>query len=211
MNTTTPARVSFKAQMHQVREEAIVQTVIRLLGEKGYDAMTVDEVAAAVGIAKASLYKHFPGKEQLAAAAMVHVIKRAQDFLQIVPPEISPVDKLKSVVGWAMSLQLADEMPSLPSRNSTLRQVLMGNAEYMNGLITLSDQLGAWITEAQAQSLINPTLPPLVVLYTLYARACDPVVSFLRQGSQYSNAQIVDLVLRTCFEGLATPPEIRTA
>jgi AcrR family transcriptional regulator len=30
--------------------------------------MTVDEVAAAVGIAKASLYKHFPGKEQLAAA-----------------------------------------------------------------------------------------------------------------------------------------------
>src|SRR5450830_1421774 len=190
--------------MHQVREEAIVQTVIRLLGEKGYDAMTVDEVAAAVGIAKASLYKHFPGKEQLAAAAMVHVIKRAQDFLQIVPPEISPVDKLKSVVGWAMSLQLADEMPSLPSRNSTLRQVLMGNAEYMNGLITLSDQLGAWITEAQAQSLINPTLPPLVVLYTLYARACDPVVSFLRQGSQYSNAQIVDLVLRTCFEALAT-------
>jgi hypothetical protein len=34
VNTTTPARVSFKAQMHQVREEAIVQTVIRLLGEK---------------------------------------------------------------------------------------------------------------------------------------------------------------------------------
>ena len=192
--------------MHQVREEAIVQTVIRLLGEKGFDAMTVDEVAAAVGIAKASLYKHFPGKEQLAAAAMVHVIRRAQQFLQIVPPDISPVDKLKSVVGWAMSLQLADEMPSLPSRNSTLRSVLMANQDYMDGLIALSDQLGAWITEAQAQGLVNASLPPMVVLYTLYARACDPVVGFLKQGSQYSNAQIVDLVLRTCFEGLNTRP-----
>ena len=192
--------------MHQVREEAIVQTVIRLLGEKGFDAMTVDEVAAAVGIAKASLYKHFPGKEQLAAAAMVHVIRRAQQFLQIVPPDISPVDKLKSVVGWALSLQLADEMPSLPSRNSTLRSVLMANQDYMDGLIALSDQLGAWITEAQAQGLVNASLPPMVVLYTLYARACDPVVGFLKQGSQYSNAQIVDLVLRTCFEGLNTRP-----
>jgi len=200
--STPPTKVSFKEQMHLAREEAILQATCRLLGEKAYDAMTMDDVANAVGIAKASLYKHFPGKEQLAAAAMVHVIKRAQDFLLLVPADISPVDKLKSVVGWAMSLQLADEMPSLPSRNSTLRAVLTANRDYMNGLVTLSDQLGEWITEGQAQGLINPTLPPLVVLYTLYARACDPVVSFLRQGSQYSNAQIVDLVLRTCFEGL---------
>jgi len=33
--------------------------------------MTVDEVAADVGIAKTSLYKHFESKEELAAAAMV--------------------------------------------------------------------------------------------------------------------------------------------
>ncbi|MBV8619540.1 MAG: TetR/AcrR family transcriptional regulator [Curvibacter sp.] len=206
MNTTPPARVSFKAQMHQVREEAIVQTVIRLLGEKGFDAMTVDEVAAAVGIAKASLYKHFPGKEQLAAAAMVHVVRRALQFLQIVPPDISPVDKLKSVVGWAMSLQLADEMPALPSRNSSLRPVLLGNSDYMEGLRALGEQLGAWITEAQAQGLITASLPPQVILYTLYARACDPVVGFLKQGSQFSNAQIVDMVLRSSFEGLNSRP-----
>lgn len=192
--------------MHQVREEAIVQTVIRLLGEKGFDAMTVDEVAAAVGIAKASLYKHFPGKEQLAAAAMVHVVRRALQFLQIVPPDISPVDKLKSVVGWAMSLQLADEMPALPSRNSSLRPVLLGNSDYMEGLRALGEQLGAWITEAQAQGLITASLPPQVILYTLYARACDPVVGFLKQGSQFSNAQIVDMVLRTSFEGLNSRP-----
>jgi TetR/AcrR family transcriptional regulator, regulator of autoinduction and epiphytic fitness len=56
------ARVSFKAQVLQVREDAIVASVNRLLAEKGFDAMTVDEVAADVGIAKASLYKHFTSK-----------------------------------------------------------------------------------------------------------------------------------------------------
>ena len=39
--------------------------------------MTVDEVVADVGIAKASLYKHFSSKEELAAAAMVRVLDLA--------------------------------------------------------------------------------------------------------------------------------------
>ena len=67
--------------MLQAREDAIMRVVNQLLAEKGFDAMTVDEVAAKVGIAKASLYKHFPSKEDLAAAAMVRVMRRAQTFL----------------------------------------------------------------------------------------------------------------------------------
>ena len=69
-------RVSFREQVLQVREDAIVSAVNRLLAEKGFEAMTVDEVAADVGIAKASLYKHFASKEALAAAAMVRVLDR---------------------------------------------------------------------------------------------------------------------------------------
>ena len=85
MNAPTPVKLSFKAQMLQAREAAIIQSVNRLLAEKGFDAMTVDEVAADVGIAKASLYKHFPSKEDLACAAMVRVMRRAQDFLKCHP------------------------------------------------------------------------------------------------------------------------------
>jgi TetR/AcrR family transcriptional regulator, regulator of autoinduction and epiphytic fitness len=42
------------------------------------------------------------------------------------------------------------------------------------------------------------------VLYTLYARACDPVLEFLKMGDQYTDAQVIDLVLSTCFDGLNT-------
>ena len=86
MNSASPAKVSFKAQMLQAREDAIIQTASRLLAEKGFEAMTVDEVAASVGIAKASLYKHFSSKEDLAAAAMVRVMQRAQAYLRDLPP-----------------------------------------------------------------------------------------------------------------------------
>ena len=202
MNSSNVIKVSFKEQMLQAREDAIIRTVNRLLAEKGFEAMTVDEVAAGVGIAKASLYKHFPSKEDLAAAAMVGLMRRAQDFLDSLPPSNAPLDQLRAVVRWTMELKLAGEMPSLPSQNSTLRATLVGNKDYMDGLIEISDTLGAWIEAAQAQGVINPKLPAIAVLYTLYARACDPVLEFLKMGGQHNNAQIVDLVMSTCFEGL---------
>lgn len=199
-----PAKPSFKAQMLQAREDAIVQTVNRLLAEKGFDAMTVDEVAASVGIAKASLYKHFPSKEDLAAAAMVRIMQRTQNMLAALPGDARPIDQLRAVVRWALQMQLAGEMPSLPSQNSSLRAALMANRGYLDRLIAVSDRLGGWIQAAQADGSINPALPPIVVLYTLYARACDPVLEFLKAGGQHSDEQIVELVLSTCFDGLAS-------
>ena len=188
--------------MLKVREEAIVRTVNRLLAEKGFDAMTVDEVAAKVGIAKASLYKHFPSKEDLAAAAMVRVMRRAQAFFASLPEQASPLENLRSAVRWTMAVKLAGDMPSLPSQNSSLRATLMANTEYMDGLMEVSDRLGAWIEAAQHTGAISKALPPIAVLYTLYARACDPVLEFLQMGGQHTDAQIVELVLHSCFEGL---------
>ena len=44
----------------------------------------------------------------------------------------------------------------------------------------------------------------IAVLYTLYARACDPVVEFLKMSELHSNEEIVDMVMSTCFDGLAS-------
>ena len=188
------------------REEAIIASVNRLLAEKGFDSMTVDEVAADVGIAKASLYKHFPSKEDLAAAAMVSVMRKAQAYLDTLTAELSAVDKLRAVVRWTMGLKLAGGMPSLPSQNSSLRSTLMRNKDYMDGLMDVSDRLGAWIEAAQAQGALNAKLPPIAVLYTLFARACDPVLEFLKMGDLYSDEDIITLVLSTCFDGLLSRP-----
>lgn len=208
MKPTTVVKVSFKQQMLKAREDAIIETVNQLLAEKGFEAMTVDEVAATVGIAKASLYKHFPSKEDLAAAAMVRVMQRAQAFIKTLPPlttpKTRPLDNIRAVARWTMQLKLAGQMPSLPSQNSSLRATLIANADYMDGLLEVSDTLGAWIEAAQKAGTLNPKLPAIAVLYTLYARACDPVLEFLKIGGQHDDAQIIDMVLSTCFDGLNT-------
>ncbi len=198
------ARGSFREQVLRVREDAIISSVNRLLAEKGFDAMTVDEVAADVGIAKASLYKHFASKEALAAAAMVRVLERGAQLLaeQAALPDAKPIDRLRAVARWALEQQLRGEMPTLPSQNSTLRAELLGSRSYVDLLMRSSDQLGDWILQAQAAADIDPGIPPEVVLYTIFARACDPVPGFLQAGGQYSDEQIVELMLRICFDGL---------
>jgi TetR/AcrR family transcriptional regulator of autoinduction and epiphytic fitness len=193
---------SFKQQMLAAREEAIIDVVNRLLSEKGFEAMTVDEVAFEVGVAKASLYKHFPSKEDLAAAAMVRVMQRATAQIKQLEALAKPIDRLKAIARWMMQLKLAGEMPNLPSQNSTLRATLVGNEAYISSLMQTSDTLGAWIEAAQAAKEISSTLPAIVVLYTLYARACDPVLEFLKASDQYSDAQILDMVEVSCFDGL---------
>jgi AcrR family transcriptional regulator len=187
-----------------------------LLSEKGFDAMTVDEVAAEVGIAKASLYKHFNSKEDLACAAMVLAMQKAQTFLEKLDTQAeaeitnaasntssSPaLNKLMATTRWTLQLKLAGEMPTLPSQNSSLRATLMASRPYMDGLMKVSDLLGAWIVQAQKEGQLNPSLPPIAILYTLFARACDPVLEFLKMSALHSDEEIIEMVMTTCFAGL---------
>ena len=203
------ARPSIREQMQRLREQAIVVAVNRLLASKGYDAMTMDEVAAEAGLAKASLYKLFSSKEELAGAAMVGVLDLALALVDALRHpaggSTDPLEALKSVTRWAMQTQLDGEMPSLPAHNSSLSAALLSNEAYMDRLVALSNWLSIWITEAQTAGQISPALPAELVLYTLFARACDPVVAMLKDSGQFTSAQILDWVMATTFDGLAAP------
>lgn len=196
-------KLTFKQRMMLERESLIIETVNHLLATKGYDAMTVDEIADTVGIAKASLYRHFPSKEALGMAALVDIMHKALEVInQLNATDQTAIDKLKALTQWAMRLKLAQKMPNLPSENSQLRELLIANDDYTNNLVMLSDSIGEWIEQAQAEGRLQRNIPGLAILYTLYARACDPVLGFLRSSQLYDDDEIIAIVTRTCFEGL---------
>ena len=196
-------KLTFKQRMMLERESLIIETVNHLLATKGYDAMTVDEIADTVGIAKASLYRHFPSKEALGMAALVDIMHKALEVInQLNATDQAAIDKLKALTQWAMRLKLAQKMPNLPSENSQLRELLIANDDYTNNLVMLSDSIGEWIEQAQAEGKLQSNLPGLAILYTLYARACDPVLGFLRSSQLYDDDEIIAIVTRTCFEGI---------
>jgi AcrR family transcriptional regulator len=206
MRTPVPAeprRLTLKEQQQRLREDVILQAVNGLLADKGYDLMTVDEVAAVVGIAKASLYKHFESKAALAGAAVVRLLDRTLEVIAAQPDDAAPVESLKAIVRWAVAEHLRGQMPSLPSPRSALREALMKNKVYIDRLIAVSHRLTHWIEKAQARGEVSATLPPEVVLHTLYARACDPASDYLKLAGNYRDEEIVEWVTSTCFAGLS--------
>ena len=197
-------RPTVKEQQQKVREDAILDATHALLARKGYDLMTVDEVAAEAGIAKASLYKHFDSKESLAAVAMIRLLDRALTFLGELPVDMTPQEKLRAVLNWALDLRLRGGLPLLPSTSQTLQRNLLSNRQYVTRLLNLNEQMSALVRAAQSQGVIDPGAPAEVVLFSIYARTCDPAVEYLKMTGNYSDREIADHLVRIAFDGITT-------
>src|SRR5258708_30382160 len=72
---------SLKERQRQEREDLILQAAEEILTEKGYYETSMDEIAARVGVAKGTLYLHFPGKEDLVFALFN---REVETFTQLV-------------------------------------------------------------------------------------------------------------------------------
>lgn len=59
--------------MEQFKRQQIVDTAMRIFKEKGYFAASMQDIAEACGMAKASIYKIFPSKEDLFTGVFVEV------------------------------------------------------------------------------------------------------------------------------------------
>lgn len=51
-------------------DQAILEATVRLLAEQGYDAMSIEAVAAAAGVGKTTIYRRYPNKRELVVAAI---------------------------------------------------------------------------------------------------------------------------------------------
>ncbi|MBU6437743.1 MAG: TetR/AcrR family transcriptional regulator [Betaproteobacteria bacterium] len=204
--TPAVAPVSFRDKQFALREQAILDAVNGQLATRGYEAMVLDDIAAEVGIAKGSLYKHFESKEALAAAAMTRLLERLLAQARALPADAPPIEQLKSLLRWALQERAAGRLPTLPSSNTSLQQALMGHRAYIDALSQLSDVVGGLIERAIKARQIASTLPVTAVMLSIYARSCDPSFDFLRATGAYSDADLIELMLRLCFEGLQPRP-----
>ena len=186
-----------------MREEAILDAAHQLLGKFGYEEMTMDVVAAEVGIAKASLYKHFPSKEKLAARTMTRLFERTITRLSGLAAELPAVEKLRRMLEWVLQERLKGSIPHLPSTNGALEHSLMTDEIYLAALFTLNAALSSLVDQAKAEGALSSELPTDYIVTTIYARSCDPTLDYMKRGNSYSGEEIVRHMLHAFFNGIA--------
>jgi AcrR family transcriptional regulator len=80
------------------RRALIVDAAGRLFGEHGYDATRLEDVAAAAGVTKPILYRHFDGKQGLYLALLQHPRDDLSSFAAAIPPEGTAQERLRAVL-----------------------------------------------------------------------------------------------------------------
>lgn len=81
------------------RKEEIIAVASRLFNERGYNAVSMRDIAQAMGMKAASLYNHIHGKQEILSTLILEV---AQEFTvamnSIIGSNATPVQKITNVI-----------------------------------------------------------------------------------------------------------------
>src|SRR5215211_6941107 len=99
--------ISLRERRRRLLYDEILNAVGELLGEKGYSAMSMDELAARVGISKPTLYSIFPTKEDLLVETVVQGMDRVAAIIQADQKQRSPLQRLIFILRTVIQLQVS--------------------------------------------------------------------------------------------------------
>jgi TetR/AcrR family transcriptional regulator, regulator of mycofactocin system len=71
------------------------QTAFALFAARGFDATTVDEIAAAAGIGRRTFFRYFPSKNDIPWGAFEDELDRMRIRLKACPPEVPLMDAIR--------------------------------------------------------------------------------------------------------------------
>ncbi|MDJ0340852.1 TetR family transcriptional regulator [Streptomyces sp. H10-C2] len=79
------------AQRHRVRQD-LAASAMHLFASRGYEATTVDDIAAAAGVARRTFFRHFRSKEEAIFPDHDDTLVRVQAVLDSAEPQEHPLD-----------------------------------------------------------------------------------------------------------------------
>jgi len=95
----------------ETRKEEIVRTAEMLFKQKGYSAVTMRDIAQAMGIKAASLYNHIQSKQEILSNIIITIGEQfTKGMAQIVSADITSIEKLERII--ALHVQITIENPS---------------------------------------------------------------------------------------------------
>src|SRR3954447_11197166 len=96
-----------RARKKRVAREAIAATARRLFAERGFDAVTVAEIAAVADVSEKTVFNHFPTKEDLAFAGREEGIAQFVAAIAERPPGSSVLDVFRAMTHTVLDVFVA--------------------------------------------------------------------------------------------------------
>ena len=187
--------------------EAVLRTAIEVFNRQGYDATSMGDLAAALGLSKSLLYHHVPGKSALLASALNEALAGLTAAVEAGEHGAgSAYDRLRAVVHRSVEI-LLDHQPAV-----TLLLRVRGNSEVETAALArrraLDARLAALVAAAAEEGSLRADLEPALVSRLLFGMV-NSLVEWHRPGGEVSRDALADAVTTLAFDGPARRGGVR--
>jgi TetR/AcrR family transcriptional regulator, cholesterol catabolism regulator len=190
--------------MERSTAQAIREEAAKLFFARGYDATSLRQVAAAVGLKVGSLYNHIASKEDLLLQVMGGIIDDLLDLQQkALDTEGDVIEKLRAVLDCHLRFHAERaqevfignaELRSLPEPDR--RVIIEKRSQYEKIIQSLIEDAG---DEGMAS-----VLDPRIHTYSLVAQATH-IASWYRPGGRLTLDEIVAIYTKLALRELKVP------
>jgi AcrR family transcriptional regulator len=126
-----PTKKTSVSRKRTAIEEEVLRAAAKKFGKQGYQATTLDEIAAEAGISRAAFYLYFPSKEELLRRMYSQVIAASQAAIEHIVAEDLPVpEKLRRIIRHQVRYM---------ATNIPLSQV------FFSEIFNLRPEVGRWV------------------------------------------------------------------
>ena len=182
--------------------ESLLDAAVEVFIERGYDAASMDDVAARLGVTKSAIYHHVPSKVDLLRLAL----DRALDALFAVTTEPGAatgpaIARLEHVVRSSVRV-LTEELPFV-----TLLLRVRGNSPVEQAALQRRREFDRIVTDlvraAEDEGDVRPDVDPAVTSRLLFGTV-NSLTEWYRPGGGLSADALADALVTTTFAGLRT-------
>lgn len=157
--------VTRRSRAKSDRRSALIAAAERLVAERGYLAVRLEDIGAAVGVSGPAIYRHFPNKEALLVELLVGISTRLlAGATDVVARAVDPADALDGLIDFHLDFALGEsdliriqdrDLGHLPS--PAKRQVRKAQRQYVEIWVDVLRQLDASLSEADARLMAHAT------------------------------------------------------
>ncbi|TMC21622.1 MAG: TetR/AcrR family transcriptional regulator [Chloroflexi bacterium] len=199
--------LSLKEKQRREREKLILQVAEAVFIEKGYHETSMEEIAVRVGVAKGTLYLHFPSKEDLAVAICFH-------SMRMLSQAIDEVIGMRTTARARLEIVLSIMYGGFYGKRAQLFQTFSGSEELCKVFTKkegemhacwerLKQYLTALLEEGKANGEFDKEIPTSVMLSAFISLQSPRSYERLVVGEQMSPDELVKHLGRIYFKGIA--------
>lgn len=200
---TTP---SLKERQRQERETLILEVAEEAFAEKGYHETSIDEIAAQVGVAKGTVYLHFPSKEALIVAILLRDMHRSlEEIDSIIASDASTRTKLQTLIK-SMYMRFRcryNEFLSPTSQIVEMRSLFSKHSAHLQELRSgMLSKICTIIDQGKNTGEIETKVPTAAIVMTLLALVSSHISMQSLLEANISPEEFMNYMETIFFEGI---------